>query len=236
MKSLIECRENKFFISLLLFFIPFLPCNAQLSGNHPAEIGAVLDGYSAINKEVERQTESQAVTTAEVGLLAGEYKNMSQWEEKYNNYLKKVEGHASTLKASTTLYADGVKVLLTLDKIRKAVKNNPEGVLATVSMNNLYMETLTEFIGIYRLLKNTVAQGGKNNMLTGSERSKVLWEIESKMYALSKKLNLLYVSLRHYKMVDVWNRYSSGIINRTPGDKARDAIDRWRRHAKEVTE
>ncbi len=119
MKSLIECRENKLFISLLLFFIPFLPCNAQLSlsGNHPAEIGAVLDGYSAINKEVERQTESQVVTTAEVGLLAGEYKNMSQWEEKYNNYLKKVEGHASTLKASTTLYADGVQVLLTPDQI-----------------------------------------------------------------------------------------------------------------------
>lgn len=228
--------EYKKIFIFLLFFVFALHCNAQLSGNHPGEIIAVTNGYSTINKQVERQMEDQTVTTAEVGLLAGMYKKMREWDEKYYDYLKDAEKYASALKASTTLYADGVKVMLTLDRIRKAVNNNPEGVLATVSMNNLYMETLSEFVGIYTLLKNTVSKGGKEHMLTGAERSKVLWEIESKMSVLSKKLNMLYISLRHYKMVDVWNKYSSGIVNRTPGDKARQALRRWRRCAVEVIE
>lgn len=108
---------------------------------------------------------------------------MKKWERDYNSYLKTATGYASALKAATHIYSDGMRILLTLDKMRKAVHNNPQGIAATVSMNNLYMETTTEMLSVFTLLKNAVAQGGSENMLTGSDRSKTLWELEDRLSA-----------------------------------------------------
>ena len=58
--------------------------------------------------------------------------------------LKSVNGYASSLKACTHLYDDGVKIFITLAKLKTAIKNNPQGIVASMSMNNLYIETATE--------------------------------------------------------------------------------------------
>lgn len=47
-----------------------------------------------------------------------------------------------------------------------------------MSMNNLYVETATELVSVFNLLNNAVAKGGTENMLTGADRSKTLWEPE----------------------------------------------------------
>ena len=167
--------------------------------------------------------------------MAGEFTKMKQWEKDYNSYLKTATNYASALKAATHIYDDGVRILLTLGKLRKAVNNNPQGIVATISMNNLYMETTTEMLSVFSLLKDAVAKGGSTNMLTGAERSKTLWELEDKLSSFSHKLHLLYISIRHYRMSDVWNRATAGMIERDKHEVALQSFSHWKRYAKEVS-
>lgn len=97
------------------------------------------------------------------------------------------------------------------------------------------METVTEMVSVFTLLKNAVAKGGEENMLTGSERSQTLWELEDKLSAFSHKLQLLYFSIRHYRMADVWNRVTAGMIERNKSQIAQQSLSHWRRYAREVT-
>ena len=154
-----------------------------------------------------------------------------QWEKEYNSYLKTASGYASSLKACTHLYNDGVRIFLTLGKLGKAIKNNPQGIIASMSMNNLYIETATELVTVFTLLNDAVAKGGTENMLTGAERSKTLWALNDKLSAFSRKLHLLYLSIRYYTLNDVWNNVTAGMLDRDNGEVARLAMNRWRRAA-----
>ena len=141
--------------------------------------------------------------------------------------------HASSLKACTHLYDDGVRIFITLCKLKKAIANNPQGIVSSISMNNLYIETATELVSVFTLLNDAVAKGGSENMLTGTERSKTLWELNDKLGTFSKKLNKLYLSIRYYTMTDVWNNVTAGMIERTNGEVATEALHRWKRAAKQ---
>ena len=70
-----------------------------------------------------------------------------------------------------------------------------------MSMNNLYIETATELITVYSILKDAVAKGGASNMLTGAERSKILWELNDRLAQFNKRLSQLSISIRYYTMV-----------------------------------
>lgn len=100
-----------------------------------------------------------------------------------------------------------------------------------MSMNNLYIETATELVSVFTLLNDAVAKGGTENMLTGAERSKTLWALNDKLSAFSRKLHLLYLSVRYYTLNDVWNNVTAGMIERNNGEVARTAMSRWRRAA-----
>lgn len=207
---------------------------AQLVSSNPGEYAAVTAGNETLNDIVKKQTEDKTKTAALQTTISAEFTMMHSWEKKYNSYLKTADGYASSLKAATQAYTEGVRILMALDNIRKAIRNNPEGIAATVSMNNLYMETLTEMVSTYNLLKNAVAKGGTENMLTGAERSKTLWKLEDQLTRFRKKLNLLYLSIRHYNMVDVWNHYTAGMIERNKATVAAQSLDHWKRHARET--
>ena len=100
--------------------------------------------------------------------MAAEFTTMKGWEKKYNSYLKTANGYASALKAATHIYDDGLRIIITLDKLRHAVNNNPQGIAATVSMNNLYIETTTEMVSVFTLLKDAVAKvSPSSRMYTG---------------------------------------------------------------------
>lgn len=152
--------------------------------------------------------------------------------KKYNSYLKTVDGYASTLKACTTLYDDGVRIFINLCNLRKAMADNPQGIVATMSMNNLYIETATELVTIYTTLRDAIAKGGTENMLTGAERSKTLWALNDRLDAFNKKLTKLYLSIRYYTMTDVWNSVTAGMLDRTNGEIALQAHRRWIRCAR----
>ena len=221
-------------ISLLLCIAAFAPkmAHAQLTSTNPLEYVALAEGHEVIYAEIDKQIKDQTRTALLQNTIAAEFTQMHKWEKEYNRYLKAASGYASSLKACTHLYNDGVRILLTLGKLHKAVKDNPQGIAATFSMNNLYIETATELVSVFTLLKDAVAKGGAENMLTGAERSKTLWALNDSLAAFSRKLHQLYLSIRYYTLGDVWNNATAGMLDRSNGEVARLALSRWRRAAR----
>ena len=124
-----------------------------------------------------------------------------------------------------------MRIFLTLGKLGRAVRDNPQGIVASMNMNNLYIETATELVSVFALLRDAVAAGGAENMLSGAERSTTLWALNDRLAAFSRKLHLLYLSLRYYTLADVWNDITAGMIDRDNGEAARMALSRWHRAA-----
>lgn len=225
-------------VSLMAFILWMVGCSrgyCQIATSNPGEYTILATGNALINNTVKSETKAERETAIMQNAMAGEFTKMKEWERQYNAYLKTASGYASAIKAATHIYDDGVRILITLNKLRQATGNNPQGVVATVNMNNLYMETVTEMVSVFTLLKSAVAKGGETNMLTGSERSKTLWELEDKLSAFSHKLHLLYISIRHYRMSDVWNRVTAGMIERNKHDVALQSLSHWKRYAREVS-
>ncbi len=160
---------------------------AQVVSSNPLEWMALAEGNELINSEIEKQINGQTKTALLQNTMAAEFNQIHKWEKKYNSYLKSVNGYASSLKACTHLYDDGVKIFITLAKLKTAITNNPQGIVASMSMNNLYIETATELVSVFNLLNDAVAKGGTENMLTGADRSKTLWALNDKLSAFPKE-------------------------------------------------
>jgi hypothetical protein len=202
---------------------------AQVGESNPLQYVAIAEGQTLVNNAVNSQTKGMQKTAALQGSMAAEFTMMKKWEQKYNSYLKTARGYADALKAGTSLYADGVETLRHLYEIRKAINANPTGIGATLAMNDLYLETTTEFIKTYRLLKVSIAKGGTDNMLTGAERTEMLWQLNDELARLNAKLRTLAISIAYHNFTDVWNQYTAGMVDKSHADIAHDAYDRWRR-------
>lgn len=220
-------------LTVLALSVCLLPqaAKAQVAASNPLEWTALAEGNDLISKQVEKQIKGQTQTALLQNTIAAEFNRIHKWEKQYNSYLKTASGYASSLKACTHLYNDGVRIFLTLGKLCKAVRNNPQGIVASIGMNNLYIETATELVSVFTLLNDAVAKGGTENMLTGAERSKTLWALNDQLAAFSRKLHLLYLSIRYYTLNDMWNNVTAGMLDRNNGEVARMALSHWRRAA-----
>ena len=209
--------------SLLALVLPVLMmmgsgvARAQIVVANPLEWAVLVEGNELIDGQIKSEIEGQTQTAVLQGTIAAEFTQIKNWENKYNAYLKSVDGYASSLKAATHLYNDGVRLFINLC------------VAATFSMNNLYVETATELVTVYTTLRDAVATGGEGNMLTGAERSKTLWMIEDSLKNFNHKLSQLSLSLRYYTLQDVWWNATEGILDRDNGEIARQAQSRWQR-------
>lgn len=114
---------------------------AQIVTTNPLEYAALAEGNELILGKVKDQIDGQKKTALLQNTIAAEFEQMRQWEKKYNSYLKTASGFASSIKACTHLYNDGVKIFITLGKLKNAVSDNPQGIVASMNMNNLYIET-----------------------------------------------------------------------------------------------
>ena len=221
--------------SVLALVLPVLmmmgagEARAQIVVANPLEWAVLVEGNELIDGQIKNEIEGQTQTAVLQGTISAEFTQIKKWEQKYNAYLKTVDGYASSLKAASHLYNDGVRLFINLCDIRKAVAANPQGIAATLSMNNLYAETATELVTVYTTLRDAIAAGGEGNMLTGAERSRTLWMIEDSLKAFNRKLSLLSLSLRYYTVSDVWYNATEGIVGRTNGEIARQAQSRWTR-------
>ena len=223
------------FIAMAFLFLGHSMAHAQLASSNPLEYAALAEGNALINAQVKDEIDNQQKTALLQNTIAAEFTMIHKWEKKYNSYLKTVDGYASTLKACTTLYDDGVRCFINLCSLRKALCDNPQGILATMSMNNLYIETATELLSVYTTLRDAIAKGGTENMLTGAERSKTLWALNDRLDAFNKKLTRLSLSIRYYTMSDVWQNVTAGMLDRSNAEVAQKSLRRWRRCAGVVT-
>ena len=225
-------------VTLLVFALLWLGhsrAGAQIASSNPLEYVALAEGNELINAQIKSQIEDEQKTALMQNTIAAEFTMIHSWEKKYNKYLKTAEGYASTLKACTSLYDDGVRVFINLCNLKKAITGNPQGIVASMSMNNLYIETATELVSVYTTLKDAIAKGGEENMLTGAERSKTLWALNDRLDAFNKRLNQLYLTIRYYNMMDVWDNATAGMLDRTNGEIAQAALGRWKRVSRIVT-
>ena len=134
-------------IAMLLFgIILSVTAKAQIVTTNPLEYVALAEGNELILGKVKDQMDGQKKTALLQNTIAAEFEQMRQWEKKYNSYLKTASGFASSLKACTHLYNDGVRIFISLCKLKKAISDNPQGIVAAMSMNNLYIETATELV------------------------------------------------------------------------------------------
>ena len=206
-------------LAILYMFVLSTRASAQIASSNPLEYAALAEGNELINGQIKSEIDNQQKTALFQNTIAAEFTQIRKWEKKYNSYLKTVDGYASTLKACTTLYDDGVRIFISLCDLKKAIGHNPQGIVASMSMNNLYIETATELISVYTALREAVAKGGTENMLT-------------RLASFNKKLNKLCLSIKFYTMTDVWNSVTAGMIERTNGEIASQAHSRWVRAAK----
>lgn len=206
-----------------------VPCNAQEQVYNVGECTEIESGTGAINREVGSQTKDMAKSSVLQGSIAGEFMKMKQWEQKYNSYLKTTTGYAEAIKAGSMLVADGVDILRNIYVIKKAIAKNPQGVVATISMNDIYMETVAELIKTYSVLNECVAKGGEGNMLTAAERTQLVWNLTDEMERLSKKLRKMAISIVYYNMMDVWDKATVGMTSKGHEKFAREAMKRWQR-------
>ena len=219
----------KTIIAASLLMAGNMTARAALTTTDPLLLLAVANGTALVNGRISTETDKMA----EIGLLQNsigiQFNAIKTWEKKYNSYLKTAEGYAETLVAGTTLYSDAVQTLQRILDIKKAVQRNPEGLAANLAMSNIYVETATEFVKTFRMLRYAVAEGGEYNMITGKERTMMMWALCDRMEELNRKLNVLCMSLWYYRLEDVWNYATRGLLDRDMSDVADESFRRWKR-------
>lgn len=164
-------------VLILAGLLPQL-AKAQIAASNPLEWAALAEGNELINGQIDKQIKRQTQTALMQNSIAAEFNRIHEWEKQYNSYLKTASGYASSLKACTHLYNDGVRIFLTLEKLGKAIRNNPQGIVASMNMNNLYIETATELVSVFTLLNDAVAKRrhGKHAHGGGTEQNPVGFE------------------------------------------------------------
>ena len=233
MKLLIKFRAVMLCFAIVLSTVD---SRGQISAttSNPGEYLAIKKGEDNILNEISAQTnyrKKEAGIQAELSETTTKIKN---WEQQYNKYLKTTEGFADGIAAACQLYLEGVQTLNALWEVSAAKKINPQGVFATMSMNNLYMETAIQFIKTYRSFKKVCKKGGNGNMLNSAERTQLIWNLERELEQLNSKLRRLAVSISVFSFEDVWNRAIAGKIDKSNGMLALEARNRMRRAATSV--
>ena len=132
-------------ISLVIFALCLMPhwAKAQITASNPLEWMALAEGNEVINDQIEKQINGQTKTAMLQNSIAAEFNRIHKWEKQYNSYLKTVSGYASSLKACTHLYNDGVRIFLTLGKLGRALS---AAILAASSASILSWRTLSAAI------------------------------------------------------------------------------------------
>lgn len=221
--------------ALLFAFYVSSKLHAQVTQENPLHVMTMQRWTRMLNESVSSQnknlTEMYGVQTA-INLKVTKIK---EWERKYNSYLKTARGFAESLKAGTTLYLEGVRTFQSLQQVQKAISANPQGIGTTVSMNNLYSETLAEFLNTYSLLRDEIAGEGKQHMLNGAERNEMLWQLSEQLQQLNQKLHGLALSIAYYNLMDVWKEATAGMTSVDHGTIAKDALNRWKRTHRAIT-
>lgn len=219
------------FKKILVLFLTAMLFHAATADNNVNQVVIMNEGESQLNAILNKQTKNKAENVAILGNISYSFNKIKKWEGKYNFYLKEISGFANAIVAGTSIYADAMQTIRLLYDLENAIGSNPQGVAASLVMSDIYTETALELVDVFVTIKD-VNRGGKLNMMTGAERTQLLWNISDKLSRLNRKLRELVISIAYHNLTDVWNKYTAGLIQRDHASIARDALSRWRRVSK----
>lgn len=190
-----------------------------------------IDGGKVIS-EAGKNTARMGEIIAEEHIAAQMLTILDKWNQEYNDYLKDPTSLAGSIKLGSTLYSQGAVLLENIFLLKKAILANPEGLAASVPMNNLYMETATTAIKCYNTLKEALSKGGPDHMMNGAERVELLWQLAADMRELNNKVRRTSISIAYYSLVDVWYNATAGMIDYDHKAIAQRCLKDWSRAAK----
>lgn len=152
MKNLISYR---LLLACILSFVSLRMSAIYLVSVDPLWEVAVLNGTKFLLDEYDKQNNKILEIAALQNTMALHFNPMKEWQRKQNAYLK-VACYAEAVQAGTRLTAEAVRTVRDLIDLQKVMRRNPEGIAATLSMNNLYVETIVEFIKTFRMLNKVL--------------------------------------------------------------------------------
>ena len=68
-----------------------------------------------------------------------------------------------------------------------------------------------------------------HSMMTGKERTEMLWSLVDRLDELNAKIRMLTLSVAYYRVSDIWAYYTRGIIPRDRAYIADRCLERWNR-------
>lgn len=216
-------------IILLLLFMKMTVWGQSVIAAYPDQwIIISLYGGDVISQS-QKNTKKMAEVIAEQHITDQMLTVLDKWNKEYNDYLKDTTGIVSSIKAGSMLYTQGAILLENIFLLKKAIGSNPEGLPASVPMNNLYMETAVTAIKCCKTLKTACTKGGSDNMLTGAERVELLWRLGEEMRELNKKVRKTAISIAYYRLTDVWWKATEGMVDYDHGTIAKRSMKEWSR-------
>ena len=173
----LQIKKKLLLTGIFIFSVSIEGLGQGVATSNPLQYAAIQNGEANISAKIKSQTDNMDNLAGVQGSMVKDAASMKKWEKQYNAYLTTAKGYAEKIAAASTLFQDGMQTLTYLWEIDQARRINPEGVFASMSMNNLYMETAAEFTKAYRILNKVIKAGGKESMLNGAERTMLLWQI-----------------------------------------------------------
>lgn len=198
---------------------------AQVNQNNMVETGLYIAYGDSTMRKISSQNNHITKTTVLNGAIYQANRNMAKWEREYNNYLTTISSFTKQLKANTTLYLDAVRVMIDLVDLIKAVRDNPQGLVASGYMTDMYFRVATTFLQTFLLMKH-FTDGGNLNMVSGADRVSYLWTLSLFMEQLDKDIRRATFCISCYTFEDVFYKAIAGKIEKTPGMVAAEAHHR----------
>lgn len=228
--------DFKYIYAFFFSVTPFGAFGQSLVAVDPVQEAAIFVGTDSVSTQINRQIKAEEKVVGEQIVIKLQANQIKNWEKKYNQYLCTARGYAEKLQATSTVVTDALQTLIRLNELRQAAAKNPQGLVSTASMNNLYAGCVFQFVEVFRLLKTTLAKGGgyrnkdeRGNMLNGKERTELLWSLSSAIAELNDKFHELALSISYFNLTDVWNKLTIGMIPKDHKRIANEAYERWQR-------
>ena len=217
-------------VMMVMMVMGSLRCKAQsLTQVNAAEIAQIEGNGALVNKTIGQQAEKEISNVPKITLQAGEMNSIASWQKKFSKYLMDAKSYAQQAQAAYGVYSQIIRVLINMVKLKKAIEYNPEGIVASGLLTETYIHVADEVVLSLYMLKEVFSKGGDNNMLTGKDRAEVWWDLNDTLERLNTNLYRMSYNIAYYNLVDIWKNMTQGMLQKTNGMIARDALERWRR-------
>ncbi len=199
MKSIFKINNSliRLILLILLFSLSQKKSSSQsIIVQNPGEYLAIEALENALNSLYEKEIKTQTSISTIQNTIEIEFSQIKDIEKAYTNYLQDASFYATSLKASSSLIDDGVIILNYLSKISKEIKESKNNAICLFKIDNLLKEATNKILSLYTFYSQEIALGGKDNMLSGYERSKLLLELSKNLSEFKRKLEKIYYSLK----------------------------------------